>query len=115
MRWKSAGDRLRAILDEWKTVSGLDRKTDDALWKRYSAARETFNRRRGAHFAELDRERVGVKQAKEAVCVRAEELCDSTDWGPTSATFRALLTEWKAAGRAAKDVDDALWHRFKSA
>ena len=115
VQWKSAGDRLRAILDEWKTVSGLDRKTDDALWKRYSAARETFNRRRGAHFAELDRERVGAKQAKEALCVRAEELCDSTDWGATAATFRDLLTEWKAAGRAARDVDDSLWHRFKSA
>lgn len=114
-QWKAAGDRLRAILDEWKTITGLDRKTDDALWKRYSAARETFNRRRGSHFAELDRERVGAKQAKESLCVRAEELCDSTDWGPTSATFRDLLTEWKAAGRAAKDVDDALWHRFKSA
>ncbi|MGB0972477.1 MAG: DUF349 domain-containing protein [Mycobacterium sp.] len=115
VQWKSAGDRLRAILDEWKTVSGLDRKTDDALWKRYSAARETFNRRRGAHFAELDRERVGAKQAKEALCVHAEELCDSTDWGATAATFRDLLTEWKAAGRAAREVDDSLWHRFKSA
>ena len=50
----------RAILDEWKTISGLDRKTDDALWKRYSAARETFNRRRGSHFADLDRERAGA-------------------------------------------------------
>ena len=58
-QWKSAGDRLREILDEWRTITGLDRKTDDALWKRYSAARETFNRRRGSHFAELDRERVG--------------------------------------------------------
>lgn len=115
VQWKTAGDRMRAILDEWKTITGLDRKTDDALWKRYSAARETFNRRRGSHFAELDRERVGVKQAKESLCVRAEELCDSTDWGATSATFRDLLTEWKAAGRAAKDVDDTLWHRFKSA
>ncbi len=114
-QWKSAGDQLRAILDEWKTITGLDRKTDDALWKRYSAARETFNRRRGSHFAELDRERVGARQAKEALCVRAEELCDSTDWGPTASTFRGLLTEWKAAGRAAKDVDDKLWHRFKSA
>ncbi|AFM16912.1 protein of unknown function (DUF349) [Mycolicibacterium chubuense NBB4] len=114
-QWKSAGDRLRAILDEWKTITGLDRKTDDALWKRYSAARETFNRRRGSHFAELDRERAGAKQAKEALCVRAEELSDSTDWGATSATFRELLGEWKAAGRAAKDVDDALWQRFKAA
>lgn len=114
-QWKSAGDRLREILDEWRTVTGLDRKTDDALWKRYSAARETFNRRRGSHFAELDRERVGTRQAKEALCERAEQLADSTDWGGTAATFRDMLTEWKAAGRAAKDVDDALWRRFKAA
>jgi hypothetical protein len=114
-QWKAAGDRLREILDEWRTITGLDRKTDDALWKRYSAARETFNRRRGSHFAELDRERVGARQAKEALCERAEALSDSTDWGPTSATFRDLLTEWKAAGRASKEVDDALWARFKGA
>ncbi len=114
-QWKTAGDRLRAILDEWKTITGLDRKVDDALWKRYSAARETFNRRRGSHFADLDRERAGAKQAKEALCERAEELCGSTDWGPTSGTFRDLLTEWKAAGRASKDVDDVLWQRFKAA
>ena len=114
-QWKNAGDRLREILEEWRTISGLDRKTDDALWKRYSAAREIFNRRRGAHFAELDRERAGARQAKEALCERAEELADSTDWGPTSAAFRDLLTEWKAAGRASKDVDDTLWQRFKAA
>jgi Domain of Unknown Function (DUF349) len=114
-QWKAAGDRLRQILDEWRTITGLDRKTDDALWKRYSAARETFNRRRGSHFAELDRGRAGARQAKEALCERAEELATSTDWGATSAAFRELLAQWKAAGRAAKDVDDALWQRFKSA
>ncbi|GAT09830.1 protein of unknown function [Mycolicibacterium novocastrense] len=114
-QWKAAGDRLREILDEWRTITGLDRKTDDALWRRYSAAREQFNRRRGSHFAELDRERAGARQAKEALCERAEGLADSTDWGPTSAAFRELLNEWKAAGRAAKDVDDALWQRFKAA
>lgn len=114
-QWKAAGDRLRAILDEWKTITGLDRKVDDALWKRYSAARDTFNRRRGSHFAELDRERSGIRQSKERLCERAEELSDSTDWTATSAEFRKLLTEWKAAGRATRDVDDALWRRFKAA
>jgi hypothetical protein len=114
-QWKIAGDRMRAILDEWKTIAGLERKVDDALWKRYSAARETFNRRRGSHFADLDRERSGVRQSKERLCERAEALSDSTDWAATSAEFRKLLTEWKAAGRASKDVDDALWRRFKGA
>ncbi|WP_428340361.1 DUF349 domain-containing protein [Mycobacterium sp.] len=114
-QWKVAGDRLRAILDEWKTINGLDRKTDDALWKRYSAAREAFNRRRGSHFAEMDRDRAGAREAKEKLCVKAESLVNSTDWGATSAEFRKLLVDWKAAGRAARDVDDALWARFKGA
>ena len=114
-QWKAAGDRMRAILDEWRTITGLDRKSDDALWKRYSAARDAFNRRRGAHFAELDRERAGAKEAKQRLCEKAEELAGSTDWAATSARFRELLAEWKTAGRTSKDVDDALWHRFKAA
>ncbi|MEO6792475.1 MAG: DUF349 domain-containing protein, partial [Mycobacterium sp.] len=58
-QWKTAGDRLRIILEEWRTITGLDRRTDEALWKRYAAARDGFNRRRGSHFADLDRGRAG--------------------------------------------------------
>ncbi|WP_040836554.1 DUF349 domain-containing protein [Nocardia brevicatena] len=114
-QWKAAGDRLREILEEWKTIRGVDRKVDDALWRRYSKAREAFNRRRGAHFAELDRERAAAKARKEELCLRAEELSDSTDWAGTAAVFRELLTEWKNAGRAPREADEALWRRFKSA
>lgn len=114
-QWKTAGDRMRIIVEEWRSISGLDRKSDDALWKRYAAARETFNRRRGSHFAELDRERAGAREAKERLCKRAEELSTSTDWAATGIAFRNLLTEWKASARASREVDDALWHRFKAA
>lgn len=114
-QWKVAGDRLREILDEWKTIRGVDRKVDDALWRRFSKAREAFNRRRGAHFAELDRERASAKTAKEELCVRAEELSTSTDWAGTAAVFRDLLNEWKAAGRAPREADEQLWKRFKAA
>lgn len=114
-QWKAAGDRLREILDEWKSIRGVDRKVDDALWRRFSKAREGFNRRRGAHFAELDRERAAAKARKEELCVRAEELSASTDWAGTAAVFRDLLSEWKAAGRAPREADDQLWRRFKSA
>lgn len=114
-QWKAAGDRLREILDEWKSIRGVDRKVDDALWKRYSKAREAFNRRRGAHFAELDRERATAKSRKEELCAQAEELSGSTDWVGTAGVFRDLLVEWKAAGRAPREADEVLWRRFKSA
>jgi Domain of Unknown Function (DUF349) len=114
-QWKQAGDRFKAILDEWRTIRGVDRKTDEVLWKRFSKAREAFNRRRGSHFAELDRQRAAARARKEELALEAEKIADSDDWGPTAARFRDLMTEWKAAGRAQKDADDALWQRFRTA
>lgn len=113
--WKVAGDRLRDILEEWKTIRGIDRKTDDALWKRYSRARDAFNRRRGSHFAELDRGRAAARRVKEDLVARAEQLKNSTDWNETARAFRDLMAEWKAAGRAPRDIDDKLWAAFKAA
>jgi hypothetical protein len=113
--WKASGDRLRAIVDEWKQVRGIDRKTDDALWKRFAAARDAFGKRRGQHFAQLDAERGTAKQAKERLVARAEELAESSDWKATSVAMRELMNEWKAAPRAARDVEDALWKRFRAA
>ena len=113
--WKAAGDRLRAILEEWKTIRGIDRKTDDSLWKRYSRARDAFNRRRGAHFADLDRGRAAARRAKEALVERAEAIKDSTDWNETARAFRDLMKEWKEAGRAPREVDDKLWAAFRGA
>jgi hypothetical protein len=113
--WKQAGDRFTAILDEWRTIRGIDRKTDEQLWKRFSRAREAFNRRRGSHFADLDRQRGAARSRKEELVTEAEKLADSDDWGHTAARFRDLMTEWKAAGRAQKDTDDVLWQRFRTA
>ncbi|RSM75843.1 DUF349 domain-containing protein [Kibdelosporangium aridum] len=114
-QWKAAGDRLRAILDEWKTIRGVDRKTDEQLWRRFSKARDTFNRRRGSHFADLDRQRSTAKARKQELVEEAEQLAESEEWGPTAGRYKQLMTEWKAAGRAPKDSDDALWQRFRAA
>ncbi len=113
--WKASGDRLRALVEEWKQIRGVDRKTDDVLWKRFAAARDAFGKRRGQHFAQLDAERGSAKAAKEALVARAEELSQSSDWKETSAAMRDLMTEWKAAGRASREVEDALWKRFRAA
>jgi hypothetical protein len=113
--WKVSGDRLRAIVDEWKLIKGIDRKTDEALWKRFAAARDAFGRRRGQHFAKLDVERTEAKRAKDKLVARAEELSGSSDWKETASAMRDLMTEWKAAPRASREVEDALWTRFRAA
>jgi hypothetical protein len=113
--WKASGDRLRTIVDEWKAIKGVDRRTDDALWKRFAAARDAFGRRRGQHFAQLDVERGSAQAAKEKLVTQAEELSGSSDWRETAVAMRDLMAQWKAAPRASRDAEDALWTRFRGA
>jgi hypothetical protein len=113
--WKTAGDRLKEILDEWKTIRGVDKKADGELWKRFAAARDGFTRRRGAHFATLDGQRKQAQSTKEELVKEAESLAESTDWAATANRLKDLMTEWKAAPRAAKEAEQRLWDRFRGA
>jgi hypothetical protein len=113
--WKNSSERLRQLLEEWKAAPRADRAVETALWKRLSAARNAFNKRRKAYFAELTEERDEAKARKESLCGEAEAIADSTDWSSTAAAFRELMRSWKAAGRASRADEDELWTRFKTA
>ncbi|MGH3408173.1 MAG: DUF349 domain-containing protein, partial [Streptosporangiaceae bacterium] len=93
--WKISGERMRQLLEEWKAAPRGDRTAETALWKRLSAARNAFTKRRKAYFANLEEEREGIRARKEDLARQAEALSGSTDWGPTAATYRDLMRSWK--------------------
>lgn len=113
--WKSGADRLRELLDEWKSLPRLERGADDELWRRFSSARTHYTRARKAHFAELAERREEAKLVKERILKEAEQLSGSTDWAATSRRYRELMTRWKEAGPAPRAVEDTLWKRFRAA
>jgi hypothetical protein len=113
--WKSSGERMRELLEEWKAAPHAERSVEAALWKRLSAARNAFTKRRKAYFAGLEEQRETVRIRKEKLVADAESLATSTAWGPTASTFRDLMRAWKAAGRAGRDAEEELWARFKAA
>lgn len=117
--WKNAGETMRQMVPTWKSMQAedvpLDRPTEEALWKRLSAARATFDRMRKQFFSELDEKHTAAAGAKEALIARAEEMQDSTDWGPTVRAYKDLMSEWREAPRGSRKKDDAQWKRFKAA
>jgi hypothetical protein len=113
--WKSSGERMRELLEEWKAAPHAERSVEAALWKRLSAARNAFTKRRKAYFAGLEEQRETIRARKEKLVADAESLATSTAWGPTASTFRDLMRAWKAAGRAGRDAEEDLWARFKAA
>ena len=119
IHWKQSGQILRDLLEEWKQLQRrgprLDKAAEDELWKRFSATRTQFDRRRRQYFSELDERQGQAKRVKEEIIARAEALKDSTNWGETSNAFRELMEQWKRAPRASRREGDALWTRFRAA
>jgi hypothetical protein len=113
--WKASGERMAELLEEWKVAPHADRAIEAVLWKRLSAARNGFTKRRKAYFASLEAERETVRARKEKLVEEAESLADSTDWGGTSSIYRDLMRQWKEAGRAGRDDEAELWKRFRDA
>jgi hypothetical protein len=119
IQWKTSGARMRELLEEWKkhqrSGARLDRETEGALWQRFSQARNSFDKARRVHFAQLETTQGEAKAAKQALVAEAESLATSTDWGATAGAFKRLMDRWRQAGRASRSDDDALWERFKAA
>ena len=113
--WKATGEKLKELLEEWKKAPRLDKSTDTALWKRFSSARNHFDKKRRTHFADLTKQNVAVKSSKEKIVEEAESLANSTDWVATARRYKALMDEWKSAGRGKRNDDAKLWTRFKTA
>ncbi|MCW1249896.1 DUF349 domain-containing protein [Acaricomes phytoseiuli] len=118
-QWKASSTRMNELFESWKEAQRggvrLGRAAEDVLWKRFRAARTTFDRHRRAFFSELDSANTEAKQVKEKLVEEAQELSSSTDWGATAGEYRRLMDRWKAAPRGNKKDDDALWGRFRAA
>ncbi len=115
VNWKATTEKLKELLEEWKKAPRLDKKSDTQLWKRFSASRNKFDKRRRTHFAGLDVEQKKVAGIKEAIVLEAESLANSREWLKTAQKYKSLMDKWKAAGRGKKTTDTVLWNRFKTA
>ncbi|GAB3561030.1 DUF349 domain-containing protein [Spelaeicoccus albus] len=119
LHWKQSSARMTELFDEWKSqqASGprLSKSDDHALWGRFRTARHKFDKHRREYFSKLDQHNAEAKQIKNKLIAEAEKLSTSTDWAATSAEYRRLMSEWKAAPRASRKDDDALWARFRAA
>ncbi|MES2094716.1 MAG: DUF349 domain-containing protein [Actinomycetota bacterium] len=116
-QWKQVSATLDDIFARWQKHQAdgprLPKNESNELWKRFRAARTIIETHRKAFFAELDSVHKDARNKKQELAEKAEALlAQGVDGIPA---YRSLLEDWKAAGRAGKKFDDALWLRFKAA
>jgi hypothetical protein len=113
--WKETSEAIKALQAEWKTIGPVPQERSQELWQRFRKAGNTFFERLQEHRKETSQGTEENLHLKEALCVRAEELSQSTDWKGTAEAIKALQAEWKAVGPAPREQADAVWKRFRKA
>lgn len=103
------------LFEEWKKIPSAGRNLDDVLWEEFQKARQVFYDRKQEAWENMNQNFDKAKEAKEALIEKAKELEDSVEWKKTSEKFRDLMTQWREAGFAGKEDNDALWEAFNSA
>ena len=116
-QWKQTSAALDALFAKWQAhqhdAPRIPKGEANDLWKRFRAARTTIEQNRKAFFAELDSAHKDVRTKKQNLIEQAEGLAPRGADGVSA--YRALLDEWKKAGRSGKKQDDAMWAKFKAA
>jgi hypothetical protein len=117
VQWKQVTAEMTELFDAWQAHQQngprLPKGTAQQLWKRFRDARSTVDKARRAFFSELDDVHRAARDVKSRLVERAEALAPRGIDGIPA--YRTLLDEWKAAGRAGRKADDALWAKFKAA
>jgi len=113
--WKETSDAIKALQAEWKTIGPVPQDRSQDIWQRFRKAGNTFFERLQEHRKEASQGTEENLHLKEALCVRAEELSNSTDWKGAAEAIKALQAEWKAVGPAPREQADAVWKRFRKA
>ena len=107
--------QVKDLQQQWRQSADVPRAQGEVLWRRFKAAHDEVWTKCEAHFAAQAVERDGNYAKKVALCEKAEQFADSTNWIQTADAIKALQAEWKAIGPVSRGQEKAVWERFRSA
>lgn len=113
--WETVAQQIIAMQAEWKTIGYAPRKANQQIFERFRTACDRFFVAKSQSNKEM-RETFAANLAKKtALCEKAEQLSESTDWAATTKLLIALQAEWKTIGSVPNKASDTVWKRFSKA
>ncbi|MDO4215984.1 MAG: DUF349 domain-containing protein [Bacteroidales bacterium] len=111
-KWNDMTQKVIELQEEWKKIGFAPQKLNGKIFERFRAACDKFFTAKSEFFKNLKESTSQNLKLKLALCEKAEELKESTDWKKTTEILTQLQKEWKAIGPVAKKESEIVWKRF---
>lgn len=128
--WGPTAGAFKRLMQDWKRAGRASRSDDDALWKRFKEAQDSFFNAKDEVVAAEEAEFAENLVVKEALLVEAEALpVDMEHLESTKAELRRIQDKWDVAGKvpradirrvegrlraveqAVRDLEDQQWKK----
>ena len=113
--WVKTATEIQQLQADWKTIGPVSRGHEKAVWERFRAACDRFFTRRQEDLRKRKDEWAHNLARKEALCVQAEALAESSEWDAAATKLKQLQAEWKTIGPVRKAKSEVVWQRFRTA
>ena len=113
--WVTTAETLKQLQAQWGAAGPAPRDQVTELARRFRTACDTFFTRRKTDLASLKQAWSENASKKDALCVQAEALAESTDWQAALTGIKQLQADWKAVGPVRRNRAELLWKRFRAA
>jgi len=90
------------------------KEEDDAFWNEFKSIKEQFFQKKQQYFVDLNDRIMASKAKKEDIICRAKLVLDWENMRDANNKMNELFEEWKVAGFAGRDNDNALWESFSA-
>ena len=112
---------LQKLHEQWKELGPVAKEYRESIWERFKAATAIINKRYQAHFEDIKKSFAANLEAKEALCVKVEEIADKEDikdagqWNALSKEIEQIQADWRKIGFATRKDNQKIYERFRAA
>ena len=106
--WNEVMHQVNGLRRRWRRIQYWDSAYEETLAEEFDSYIDAFYAKRREFYQ-------SAQKLKEELIEQARKVALSEEWNQATEEMNALMQQWKAAGSAGKETDDALWEQFNAA
>ena len=106
--WNEVMHQVNDLRRRWRRIQYWDSAYEETLAEEFDSYIDAFYAKRREFYQ-------SAQKLKEELIEQARKVALSEEWNQATEEMNALMQQWKAAGSAGNETDDALWEQFNAA
>ncbi|MCF8253921.1 MAG: DUF349 domain-containing protein, partial [Bacteroidia bacterium] len=96
--WNKQTDELKKFQEAWKKIGHAPEKVNDAVWKRFRTACDSFFAKKSERYASQQTEQLQNLELKNALIAKLESLQTAENTNTIFQELKQIQTDWNAIG-----------------